>query len=57
VSGPQRGGVSHRVLTALAGRVVIEPGSPDARIAHRIWQLGADPVALPQVLTSLVPAP
>ncbi len=35
----------------------IEPGSPDARIAHRISQLGADPVALLHVLNSLVPTP
>ena len=34
VSGPQGGGVSHRVLTALAGGAVVEPGSPDAQIAH-----------------------
>ena len=33
VSGPQGGGVNHRVLTALAGGAAIEPGSPEARIA------------------------
>jgi pimeloyl-ACP methyl ester carboxylesterase len=57
VSGPQGGGVNHRVLTALAGGIAIEPGSPDARIAHWISELGADPVALLHVLDSLVPTP
>ena len=57
VSGPQGGGVNHRVLTALVNGVAIEPGSPDARIAHWISQLGADPVALLHVLNSLVPTP
>jgi pimeloyl-ACP methyl ester carboxylesterase len=57
VSGPQGGGVNHRVLTALAGRGAIEPGSPEARIAHWISELGADPVALLHVLNSLVPTP
>ena len=33
VSGPQSGGVNHRVLTALVDGVAIEPGSPEARIA------------------------
>jgi pimeloyl-ACP methyl ester carboxylesterase len=57
VSGPQGGGVNHRVLTALAGGAAIEPGSPEARIAHWISELGADPVALLHVLNSLVPTP
>lgn len=57
VSGPQGGGVNHRVLTALVRGAAIEPGSPDARIAHRIAELGADPVALLHVLNSLVPTP
>ena len=57
VSGPQGGGVNHRVLTALASGAAIEPGSPDKRIAHWISELGADPVALLQVLNSLVPTP
>jgi len=57
VSGPQGGGVNHRVLTALAGGAAIEPGSPGAPIAHRISELGADPVALLYVLNSLVPTP
>ena len=57
VSGPQGGGVNHRVLTALVDGVAIEPGSPDARIAHWISQLGADPVALLHVLNSSVPTP
>jgi pimeloyl-ACP methyl ester carboxylesterase len=55
VSGPQGGGVNHRVLTALTGGAAIEPGSADARIAHWISELGADPVALLHVLNSLVP--
>jgi pimeloyl-ACP methyl ester carboxylesterase len=57
VSGPQGGGVNHRVLTALAGGAAIEPGGPGARIAHWIGELGADPVALLHVLNSLVPTP
>jgi pimeloyl-ACP methyl ester carboxylesterase len=57
VSGPQGGGVNHRVLAALVDGVAIEPGSPDARIAHWISQLGADPVALLHVLNSSVPTP
>ena len=57
VSGPQGGGVNHRVLTALVNGAAIEPGSPDARIAHWISELGADPVALLHVLNSLVPTP
>jgi pimeloyl-ACP methyl ester carboxylesterase len=57
VSGPQGGGVNHRVLTALVDGVAIEPGSPDARIAHWISELGADPLALLHVLNSLVPTP
>ena len=55
VSGPQGGGVNHRVLTALVDGVAIEPGSPDARIAHWISELGPDPLALLHVLNSLVP--
>src|SRR5215470_7486493 len=57
VSGPQGGGVNHRVLTALAGGAAIEPGSPEARIAHWISEFGADPAALLRVLNSLVPTP
>ena len=57
VSGPQGGGVNHRVLTALVDGVAIEPGSPDARIAHWISELAADPLALLHVLNSLVPTP
>src|SRR5215471_12720348 len=57
VSGPQGGGVNHRVLTALAGGAAIEPGSPGARMARWISELGADPVALLHVLNSLVPTP
>ena len=57
VSGPQGGGVNHRVLTALADGAAIEPGSPDAGIAHWVSAAGADPVALLHVLNSLVPTP
>jgi pimeloyl-ACP methyl ester carboxylesterase len=57
VSGPQGGGVNHRALTALVDGVEIRPGSPEARIAHWISELGADPVALLHVLNSLVPTP
>ena len=57
VSGPQGGGVTQRVLTALVDGVAIEPGSSDARIAHWISELGADPLALLHVLHSLVPTP
>lgn len=57
VSGPQGGGVNHRVLTALVDGVAIAPGSPDARVAHWISELGADPQALLHVLNSLVPTP
>ena len=57
VSGPQGGGVNHRVLTALVDGAAIEPGSPDARMAHWISELGADPVALLHVLNSFVPTP
>jgi pimeloyl-ACP methyl ester carboxylesterase len=55
VSGPQGDGVNHRVLTALVDGAAIEPGSPGARIAHWISELGADPLALLHVLNSLVP--
>jgi len=57
VSGPQGGGVTDRVLTALVDGAAIEPGSPDARIAHWISESGADPLALLHVLHSLVPTP
>jgi pimeloyl-ACP methyl ester carboxylesterase len=57
VSGPQGGGVNHRVLSALASGAAIEPGSPDARMAGWISEMGADPVALLHVLNSLVPTP
>ena len=57
VSGPQGGGVTQRVLTALVAGAAIEPGSPDARIAQWISESGADPLALLHVLHSLVPTP
>ena len=57
VSGPQGGGANHRALTALVDGVAIEPESPDARIAHWISMVGADPQVLLHVLDSLVPTP
>lgn len=57
VSGPQGGGMSRRVLTALVDGAAIEPGSPDARMAQWAAESGADPVALLHVLNSLVPTP
>jgi pimeloyl-ACP methyl ester carboxylesterase len=50
-------GTNRRVLTALAGGDRIEPGSPDAEVAHWITYLGGDPRALLQVLNSLVATP
>jgi pimeloyl-ACP methyl ester carboxylesterase len=57
VSGPQGGGTTHRVLTALVDGVEIEPDSADARMAYGISKLGADPWALLYVSESLVPTP
>ena len=57
VSGVQGGGVNGRVLTALIDGLELEPGSPEARMAAWISQLGADPRALLCVLGSLVPTP
>ena len=57
VSGPQGGGVNHRVLTALVDGGAIEPDSPGARMAHWISEFGADPLALLHVLNSSVPTP
>jgi pimeloyl-ACP methyl ester carboxylesterase len=54
VTGPQGGGVNHRVLTALVNGAAIEPDSPDARIAQGISRSGADPEALLFILNSLV---
>jgi pimeloyl-ACP methyl ester carboxylesterase len=57
VSGPQGGGTTHRVLTALVGGVEIEPDSDDARMASWMSRSGADPRALLYVSESLVPTP
>ena len=57
VSGPQGGGANHRILSALVNGEELEPGSPDARMAHWISEFGADPQALLHVLGSLVPTP
>jgi pimeloyl-ACP methyl ester carboxylesterase len=56
VTGPQ-GEESRRSLTAVLDGVALEPGSRDARIAHWISELGADPRALLLVVDSLVPTP
>jgi pimeloyl-ACP methyl ester carboxylesterase len=57
VAGPQGGGATHRALTALADGVALPAGSPDAQIARWVASLGADPLALLQLLGSLVPTP
>src|ERR1700722_1124182 len=57
VSGPQGGGTTHRVLTALVDGVEIEPDSADARMAYWISKLGADPRALLYVSESLIRTP
>jgi len=57
VSGPQGGGESRRLLTALADGTALDPGSPDARVVDWVTKSGADPQALLQVLGSLVPTP
>jgi pimeloyl-ACP methyl ester carboxylesterase len=57
VSGPQGGGASHRALTALVDGVALDPGSPDAQIAHWAREVDADPRALLHMLGSLVPTP
>jgi pimeloyl-ACP methyl ester carboxylesterase len=43
VSGPQGGGVTERALTALVEGTALDPGSPDAKLAHWVGQFGADP--------------
>jgi pimeloyl-ACP methyl ester carboxylesterase len=57
VSGPQGGGETRRLLTALVDGIAPEPGSPDARFADWVAKAGADPWALLHVLGSLVPTP
>jgi pimeloyl-ACP methyl ester carboxylesterase len=57
VSGAQGGGPNHRMLTALIDGTAIAPDSPDARFAHWISALGADPQALLHVMDSLVATP
>lgn len=52
-----RSGRYRRVLTALAHRDTIEPGSPEEETAHWITQLGGDPVALCHVLDTLIATP
>ncbi len=46
-----------RVLSVLAHREAIEPGSLEEETAHWITQLGGDPVALCHVLDTLVATP
>jgi len=55
VSGPQGGGASHRLLTALVDGTALEPDSPEAGMARWASQVGADPQALLYLLGSLVP--
>jgi pimeloyl-ACP methyl ester carboxylesterase len=50
-------GKYQRVLTAIVEGEPIAPSSPDAEAAHWITQLGGDPLALLQVLNSLVATP
>ena len=55
ITGPQGADVYRRVLGALVDGREFEPGSSDARMAHWVSELGADPRALLLVLDSLVP--
>ncbi|MGA0567344.1 alpha/beta fold hydrolase [Rathayibacter sp. KR2-224] len=57
VTGPQQSGTNHRVLTALARGVAIEPGSTDARIAEALSRGGTEPRTLLYLLNSLVSTP
>jgi len=57
VSGPQGGGSTERALTAIVDGVALEPGSTDAKIAHWIERIDADPRALLHLFGSLVPTP
>jgi pimeloyl-ACP methyl ester carboxylesterase len=57
VSGPQGGGETRRLLTALVDGIALDPGSPDARFADWVAKVGADPQALLHVLDSMVPTP
>ena len=57
VSGPQGGGVTERALTALVDGTALDPGAPDAKLAHWVGQVGADPRALLLMMGSLVPTP
>jgi pimeloyl-ACP methyl ester carboxylesterase len=57
VSGPQGEGASRRLLTALVDGPQFDPGSPEARLAARITEFGADPQTLLYALDSLVPTP
>jgi pimeloyl-ACP methyl ester carboxylesterase len=57
VSGPQGGGSTERALTAIVDGIALEPGSTDAKIAHWIEKIDADPRALLHLFGSLVPTP
>ena len=57
VSGPQGGGSTQRALAAIVDGVALEPGSDDAKIAHWIEKIDADPRALLHLFGSLVPTP
>src|SRR6204780_2981542 len=57
VSGPQGGGSTQRALAAIVDGVALEPGSDDAKIAHWIEKIDADPRALLHLFGSLIPTP
>ena len=57
VSGPQGGGTTQRVLTAVMDGIALEPGSADATMAYWVGQADADPQALLHLMGSLVPTP
>lgn len=52
-----RSGRYRRVLSALANRDTIEPGSPEEELARWITQSGGDPRALCHVLDTHVATP
>jgi pimeloyl-ACP methyl ester carboxylesterase len=57
VSGPQGGGASERVLSALIDGSALASGSPEAQMAQWAGMHGADPQALLYLMGSLVPTP
>ena len=57
VSGPQDASLIHRALSAIVAGDALDPGSPDAQVAHWVGVSGADPRVLLHVGDSLVPTP